>query len=201
MSPGLNPKLSEQASQLQKTSGRTGQHANLSSKSRITVLKLKCTPGSYKQIHFLWKTLPANLCAAQKSTFSPGSSLHIAGISLLQCQRPFVWKLEVERLILWPQQWLKEWHDVHVGEKILQIINIHQSFWVPTGSWGPRVVSTVQGSIPEGQCVEITEAMETKYALTAAQLSQSLNYQVPCRHEILHPRPKVAADVGSFTHL
>lgn len=107
----------------------------------------------------------------------------------------------MERLILWPQQWLKEWHDVHVGEKILQIINIHQSSWVPTGSWGPRVVSTVQGSIPEGQCVEITEAMETKYALTAAQLSQSLNYQVPCRHEILHPRPKVAADVGSFTHL
>lgn len=91
--------------------------ATLTVSLELLVLKLKCTPGPYKQTHFLWKTLPTNLCAAWKSMFSLVSSLLTAGISLLQCQRPVAWKLEVERLRLCLQKPTKEGHDAHAGKK------------------------------------------------------------------------------------
>lgn len=156
-----------------KDSWGPGQHLS-SRKSRITVLKMKCTPGSYKQAHFLWKTLPTNLCAVWTIMFSPVSSLFTAGTSLLQCQRPVVWKREVKRLMLCLQPPMKEGHDVCGGKKITKlslITNIHQSFWGPSGSLGPQsaehcarlCVCNVMGCY-----VETPEAMATKQALKLA---------------------------------
>lgn len=64
---------------------------------------------------------PYKLLAARKSTFSPVSSLLMAGRSLLNFQSPVIWNLEVERLRFCLQQPKKEGDDACVGKNIMEL--------------------------------------------------------------------------------